>query len=902
MRTTLLVLLLGLSYASKATYNTIALTGYNRDIVANGAVSALSSISPGMTGGFDSAGYALVAQDYNFGGYTPSYYLPTGGVLNSTLTPSLNFQLADYSANNALRLKNAGDTGLLTFGTPQVAGALYILGTTGSGDAMLDMAVHFSDGTSQLFTGITYPDWYSAGGSITGIGRVSTVDNHTEGTSADPSLYEYVLNLDPTNYAKLITGITITKTSADGIVAIMAVSASSICSGTPTAGSASASVTSGCSSFTTTLSLAGSSTESGISYQWQSSADGTNWTNIAGATASTYNANVSANTFFRAYMVCSVSGLADTSTNTEVTETGPSPVVATLPFNESFESWTPACYSFDRPGTNWLDSPPTGNASWRRDDQGSDASWDLVGSYMYTPTSTAGSHSARFHSGYAYPAGSAGNMDLYANLSAVGTKRISLDYTNASGSDYLTISLSEDGGSTFTTLGTYYTTSGWESEAVTTTSTAANAIIRVQGVSDYGSTDLGVDNFALVLLTPCTGTPAAGAISSSQLYGCSEFNAILSLPVTGITGLSYQWQSSADSATWTDVSGATSNTYTADVTTNIYYRVYVTCTASSLSDTSAGIHLLLVTPVATNATLPFFESFESWIGTCYMFDRPGSNWLQSPVTDNNSWRRDDQGSDAAWHNPDAYMYDPASTDGSRSARFHSGWAYPAGSIGNLDLHIDLSTPGTKLVRFDYNNLNGDDYLNLQLSEDGGSTFTTINTYSVTPSGWMAEIATLSSVAANAVLRFQAVSDYGGTDIGIDSLSVSVAPDCSGAPVAGTYTASQTSGCSAYSAALSVDAPLYMTGISYQWQSSPDGVSYTDVAGATNTSYTASITGNMYSRFYAACSFSGLADTSAAIELTETPEVAVVATLPYFQSFESWLGGCTSFDRRITAHL
>ena len=895
-RTGLLTLFLALSLAASAAFNTVTLTGFNRDIISNGAVSAMSSISPSMTAGFDSGGYALVAQDYNYAGYTPSYYLPTGGLLNSSLTTSLTFQLASYSANNALRLVNTGDTGRLTFTTPQIAGTLYVLGLSASGDTYADITVHFTDGTSQLFAAVYLPDWYSSGGTINGIGRVSTTDNHTEGLSSTPALFEQALNIDPANYTKLISALTVQKSSGLGITAVMAVSASSICSGTPTAGTASASVTSGCSAFTTDLSLPGATAATGITYQWQSSPDGTTWSNIAAATTATYTATVAANTYFRAYLLCSISGLADTSGSVEVLETAPAPVSATLPFSESFESWVPACYSFDRPGVSWTENPTTGNTSWRRDDQGDDATWHNPTAYMYSPAGTVGAHSARFHSGWAYPAGSTGDMDLHINLSPAGVKRISFDYNNLDGSDFITVYLSEDGGATFTSLGVYNTTSAWESETLTTTSVAANAVIRLEGTSDYGSTDIGVDNLSVVALTPCSGTPVAGTISASQQTGCSEFTANLTLPTSSLSGLAYQWQSSADSATWADVPGATNDAYAADVTTNVYYRVYVTCTASTLTDTSAGILLQIVVPVATNATLPFFEGFESWTGTCYSFDRPGMSWLQTPVTGNASWRRDDQGADAAWSYPTEYMYSPASTEGAHSARFHSGWAYPAGSEGDLDLHIDLSAAGTKIIKFDYINTDGDDNMNVLLSEDGGTTFTPLGAYTVTPSGWASEILSTSSVAANAVIRFAAFSDYEASDIGIDSLSIYVAPPCAGAPTAGPFSASQAIGCSAYTATLSVDAPIFLSGISYQWQSSTTGTGYTNVPGATNSTYAAAVSGDIYYRFYVVCGVSGLADTSAAMHLIEEPVVPVTATLPYFQSFESWIGGCAAFDR------
>jgi hypothetical protein len=58
-----------------------------------------------------------------------------------------------------------------------------------------------------------------------------------------------------------------------------------------------ATVTSGATAYSSTLSLNISGTAQ--QYQWQSSTDNSNWSNIASATSATYNATVSSNTYFR---------------------------------------------------------------------------------------------------------------------------------------------------------------------------------------------------------------------------------------------------------------------------------------------------------------------------------------------------------------------------------------------------------------------------------------------------------------------------------------------------------------------------------------------------------------------------------------------------------------------------
>ncbi len=93
----------------------------------------------------------------------------------------------------------------------------------------------------------------------------------------------------------------------------------------------------------------------------------------------------------------------------------------------------------------------------------------------------------------------------------------------------------------------------------------------------------------------CSGTPTAGVTHATKTNGCSAYVDTMYLTgTTTATGLTYQWQSSPDSATWTNIPGATNPTYVATVTTTIYYRCIVTCTYSSLSSTSApavGDHL-----------------------------------------------------------------------------------------------------------------------------------------------------------------------------------------------------------------------------------------------------------------------------------------------------------------------
>lgn len=94
-----------------------------------------------------------------------------------------------------------------------------------------------------------------------------------------------------------------------------------LCSGAPTAGTATASVTSyACSGGYSTIGLSGNSS-CGITYQWQSSSNGTTWSNIGSATSSTYDATVTATTYYQCVLTCTVSSSSSTSGTVQVAST-----------------------------------------------------------------------------------------------------------------------------------------------------------------------------------------------------------------------------------------------------------------------------------------------------------------------------------------------------------------------------------------------------------------------------------------------------------------------------------------------------------------------------------------------------------------------------------------------------
>lgn len=197
--------------ANAQTYNPIAVTGFNADVIANGAGPAMNSTTADVDGEF----YNFVAQNFvNPGGLSPSTFLPANGLINSAATTGLTYQLAPYTGNNSLRLTTTANTGTLAFVTPRPADQIYLLVTTAY-PSTFTATVNYTDGTNQAFTGNVVENWFFGTGTIAiqGISRVQRQNNNIENTTQDPRLYQYVLTPNATHIGKLIQNITIAKTT-----------------------------------------------------------------------------------------------------------------------------------------------------------------------------------------------------------------------------------------------------------------------------------------------------------------------------------------------------------------------------------------------------------------------------------------------------------------------------------------------------------------------------------------------------------------------------------------------------------------------------------------------------------------------------------------------------------------
>jgi gliding motility-associated-like protein len=101
----------------------------------------------------------------------------------------------------------------------------------------------------------------------------------------------------------------------------------------------------------------------------------------------------------------------------------------------------------------------------------------------------------------------------------------------------------------------------------------------------------------------CVGTPAPGNTLASTLTVCSGNSVNLSLQnPPSSSGISYQWKSSTDGTTYTNITGATNATLSITPTQATFYRCEVTCVTGPTTATSTAVQITFANSIT--ATTP----------------------------------------------------------------------------------------------------------------------------------------------------------------------------------------------------------------------------------------------------------------------------------------------------------
>ncbi len=324
------------------------------------------------------------------------------------------------------------------------------------------------------------------------------------------------------------------------------------CSGTPNAGTTTATGTMACVGQIINMGLNGSTVATGLTYQWETSPNAVSWSSIPSANSSTYSATYSSPVYYRCIVACGTNTAASLPVQI-ITQTGL--VYATVPLIENFDNtWQNRCDLRNVPvSANWSSFPTTGDDSWRRQDDGISANWSSSAGAVI-PFDGIGS--ADFNT-FEAPNGATGQLDLYVNLGNTSNYQLSFYHTNFSGDDSLEVFLSTDGGNTFTKKAGFISgdysviDQNWNKKIVNLGPVnSPTCVVRFLATSDYGWDDVGMDSLQIKTFT-CT-VPTM-SVAASQATSCA--NTAVTLTVTGAT--TYTWNTNATTNTITVTPSAT---------------------------------------------------------------------------------------------------------------------------------------------------------------------------------------------------------------------------------------------------------------------------------------------------------------------------------------------------------
>jgi len=346
---------------------------------------------------------------------------------------------------------------------------------------------------------------------------------------------------------------------------------------------------------------------------------------------------------------------------------------------------------------------------------------------------------------------------------------------------------------------------------------------------------------------PCSGTPAPGntilTAGSNPICPSESFTLGLQNPTSG-TGVTYQWQSADDAAFTVNLTNlGTSSSQVTSQTAPKYYRCDVTCSGNTTTSNPLQVTMntLLncyctashtscsgdgITNVTLNTSLNNTSAGCPGVGNYTRFF-PGVS--QTTLVEGSQYTL----TMAMQTDPNQFCnaWIDFNIDGILSAGEALGATYNGGSLGTFTFTVPGGiTPGLTRLRV-----------------RGGvdATFTTAQ-----------------ACGANVGSTFGEVEDY--------DITLALAAPCSGTPTAGTVVSDINSAygsvCSGSNFSLSLSGTSIGTGLTYQWESSPDNTTYTPIGSATNSSYTTNIAAATWFRCVVTCSNSGLSDTSPAYQV------------------------------------
>jgi subtilisin-like proprotein convertase family protein len=344
----------------------------------------------------------------------------------------------------------------------------------------------------------------------------------------------------------------------------------------------------------------------------------------------------------------------------------------------------------------------------------------------------------------------------------------------------------------------------------------------------------------VISAVPCAGTPTPGsAASSSTTVDIAESFTLSLTGVPTVIGLTYQWQSSPNNSTWTNISGATSASLVTSESASTYYRCVVTCSNSNLSDNSESIlvnctgNLLMIRNGTGSATLCSGNFYDSGGPSVNYFNNENDVMTLTPSSPGSLM----QINFSSYSSESGFDYITIYNNNSASGTILLG---PASGTLSSGLIVTANSSG-----------NPTGSLTVVFSSDA----------SVRDAGWAATVSCLSA--------------------------------CSATPVPGNTISSINPVCPNTNFILSLQNSFPYSGIGYQWQSSANNTDWNNISGATSSTLTRTQTASTYYRCIVTCSSGPSTGTSTSIQVGVDNSVNCLYCTP------SSTFGCSEFGDEIT---
>ncbi len=578
---------------------------------------------------------------------------------------------------------------------------------------------------------------------------------------------------------------------------IITINAGSPCINPPTAGTTVSNLDSVCSGKSFTLSLSGNSTGLSQTYQWQSSPNNSTWSNISGATGVSYSGTQSTATYYRCLVSC----------GTSVGSVSKYIKMSALSQCYCIADHIVLCDSTDNIDTVLIVGTTLNNA-------GTGCTSGAAQSYTIYPAS--GNTTATLTKGLSY------TISVTSTASSIIS--VWIDYNQDAvfdTSEWKQITTSSTPNLAATTSITIPPTAlSGQTRMRVRSRASGNPNGAVDACTSFGSGETE-DYIITIPLTACINPPTPGTANSTKTVICSSDTFTLSLTgnSTG-SGQTYQWQSSANNSTWANISGATGQTYQATQTTANYYRCMVTC-GTSVSSTSVFVNIkpCYCTPTYTNM--------------CSSGDYIDDFTFNTLIVQNTGCNGDSEN----------YFF-----DSSKTTTVLKGFSY------NLSLKPDTTWPQGFGVWIDYNQ-NGD------FGNPGEFVYfsTTPTTSVITgtipiPSGALTGLTRLRVRCSynDTILSSESCTNFSFGETQDYYITINPSTPCVNPPTAGNAAANPIAICPGGIILLSLTGNSIGTGQTYQWQSSPNNSTFSNIPGATSDTLTIAANASTYYRCVVTC--------------------------------------------------